>query len=155
MAWRNVWRNYRRSVVTIAAMTLALMVELLYAGMVTGLVHGMTDDATAYELGEVQVFAEGYLTRPSIYETVDNHEAILDEPTIIRQKELLTEIISEDPSVEVPSPLIEADLKEKPNTEEKTHLPHLGTAPPKSEINKHAEEELEKIFALLTSQVPH
>ena len=37
MAWRNVWRNRRRSMVTIAAMTLALVVELLYSGLVTGM----------------------------------------------------------------------------------------------------------------------
>ncbi|MCB9674743.1 MAG: ABC transporter permease [Alphaproteobacteria bacterium] len=79
MAWRNVWRNYRRSAVTIAAMTLALFVELLYSGLVSGLVYGMEEDATAYELGDVQVFAKGYLTRPSLYEKVDGHQAVLDK----------------------------------------------------------------------------
>lgn len=79
MAWRNVWRNHRRSGITIAAMTLALFVELLYSGMVTGLVDGMAEDATAMELGDVQVFAEGYLTRPSLYETVPGHEQIIEE----------------------------------------------------------------------------
>jgi len=33
MGWRNVWRNKRRSAVTIAAMTLALWVLLLYADL--------------------------------------------------------------------------------------------------------------------------
>ncbi|MEZ4316397.1 MAG: FtsX-like permease family protein [Myxococcota bacterium] len=79
MAWRNVWRNYRRSLVTIAAMTLALFVELLYAGLVTGLVYGMEEDATAYELGDVQIFAKDYPTRPSIYEKVDDPDALLQK----------------------------------------------------------------------------
>ncbi|TNE88093.1 MAG: ABC transporter permease [Deltaproteobacteria bacterium] len=77
MAWRNVWRNSRRSSITIAAMTLALFVELLYAGMVAGLVYGMEEDATAYELGDVQVFSEGYLTKPSLYDAVEDDEAIV------------------------------------------------------------------------------
>ncbi len=79
MAWRNVWRNTRRSAITIAAMTLALFMELLYSGLVQGLVIGMTEDATAYELGDVQVFTKGYLTKPSIYDTVPDHERILQQ----------------------------------------------------------------------------
>lgn len=77
MAWRNVWRNHRRSTITIAAMTLALVVELLYAGMVTGMMGGMEDDVTEYELGDVQVFAQGYLTRPSLYDVVDEPDALI------------------------------------------------------------------------------
>ena len=62
MAWRNVWRNYRRSSITIAAMTLALFVELIYSGLVGGLVIGMEEDATAYELGDLQVFVPAGVT---------------------------------------------------------------------------------------------
>ena len=77
MAWRNVWRNWRRSGITIAAMTLALMVELLYSGMVTGMVSGMEDDVVEYDLGDIQIIKEGYFRNPSLYETVDDTEAIL------------------------------------------------------------------------------
>lgn len=77
MAWRNVWRNHRRSLITIAAMTLALAVELLYSGIVVGMMHGMEDDVTENEMGDVQIFQEGYLTRPSVYDTIPHHEDIL------------------------------------------------------------------------------
>ncbi len=70
MAWRNVWRNHRRSSITIVAMTLALVAELLYSGLVTGMIHSMEDDATEFDLGDLQVFHEGYLTRPSLYDVV-------------------------------------------------------------------------------------
>ncbi|MBT3219987.1 MAG: hypothetical protein HN348_12930, partial [Proteobacteria bacterium] len=79
MAWRNLWRNYRRTGITIAAMTLALVVELLYAGLVTGLIHGMEEDATAYELGEVQIFVDGYLTKPSLYDAVPGDQEIIEK----------------------------------------------------------------------------
>ncbi len=79
MAWRNVWRNYRRSLITIVAMIIALVVELLYAGLVTGLVMGMEDDATSMDLGDIQIFAPQYLTRPSLYDVVEDHEAITEE----------------------------------------------------------------------------
>jgi len=79
MAWRNVWRNSRRSSITITAMTLALVVELLYAGLVTGLVHGMEDDVTGMALGDIQIFVKGYLTKPSLYDAIDDPEAILEK----------------------------------------------------------------------------
>lgn len=79
LAWRNVWRNSRRTGITIGAMTLALALELLYAGMVAGLVNGMEDDVVEFDLGDVQVLAEGYLTRPSLYDTVPESDALVED----------------------------------------------------------------------------
>lgn len=78
MAWRNVWRNHRRSGITIAAMTVALIVELLYSGLVAGMIHDMEEDVVGNEMGDVQVFARGYLTKPSLYEAVENPQEILE-----------------------------------------------------------------------------
>ncbi len=79
MAWRNVWRNYRRSAVTIVAMTIALVVELLYSGLVTGLILGMEEDAVAIDTGDIQITTPAYSTKPSIFEVVEGHEAIIDQ----------------------------------------------------------------------------
>ncbi|MBW1880900.1 MAG: ABC transporter permease [Deltaproteobacteria bacterium] len=79
MAWRNVWRNYRRSVITIAAMTIALVVELLYSGLITGLLIGMEEDAIALDSGDMQVSTPVYLTKPSLYEVVEDHESIIEQ----------------------------------------------------------------------------
>jgi len=77
MAWRNVQRSRRRSLVTIAAMTLALWVELLYAGLVRGYMGSMEQDLLDFELGDIQIFAASYLDRPSIYTAIDNPDALL------------------------------------------------------------------------------
>jgi ABC-type lipoprotein release transport system permease subunit len=79
MAWRNVWRNKRRSIVTIAAMTLALCVELLYSGLVTGYLQGMEDDVLNLEVGDLQVFAGNYLDKPSIYTAIKDPDALLTQ----------------------------------------------------------------------------
>lgn len=70
-------RSRRRSVVTIAAMTLALWVELLYAGLVRGFMASMEQDLLDFELGDIQVFAPTYLDRPSIYTAIDNPASLL------------------------------------------------------------------------------
>ncbi len=77
MAWRNVWRNQRRSLVTIAAIALALTVELLYSGLVVGYVQGMERDVVDLELGDVQIHAEGYRERPSLYTKIEAPEPLL------------------------------------------------------------------------------
>ena len=78
MAWRNVWRNKRRSVVTMAAITLALFVEILYSGLITGYMQGLEDDILDLEVGDIQVHAPGYQDRPSIYTAIEDPDNLLE-----------------------------------------------------------------------------
>lgn len=77
MAWRNVWRNTRRSVVTIGAMTIALAALLVFSGLMRGLVVGLERNIVELEIGDVQIFAPGYRDRPSIYERIALPEELL------------------------------------------------------------------------------
>ena len=67
MAWRNIWRSRRRTVVTVAAMTLALWVMILYSGLLEGYMVGMERNILNLELGDVQVFALDFRDNPSLY----------------------------------------------------------------------------------------
>lgn len=71
MAWRNVWRNSRRSTITIIAMALALWTELVYSGLITGMISDMASDVTETDMGEIQIFAPGWQKRPSLHEKID------------------------------------------------------------------------------------
>lgn len=77
MAWRNVLRNRRRSVVTISAMAFALFVELLYSGLVPGYLNAMEEDITDLEIGDIQIHANDYRNAPSIYTAVEDPEPIV------------------------------------------------------------------------------
>jgi len=77
MAWRNVWRNRRRSLVTVAAMSLALLVMILYAGLVEGYLRDMERNVVDLEVGDLQIFAEDYRDNPSIYTRIENPETVL------------------------------------------------------------------------------
>ncbi|MBN2498456.1 MAG: ABC transporter permease [Deltaproteobacteria bacterium] len=78
MAWRNIWRSKRRSVVTIAAMTFALFLLVLYSGMIEGYLDGMERDVLDLEVGDVQVFAQGYRDDPSIYRCIDRPDELCE-----------------------------------------------------------------------------
>jgi ABC-type lipoprotein release transport system permease subunit len=77
MAWRNVWRNTRRSVVTIAAMTLSLWVLILYSGLIEGYIQGMERDIVELEIGDLQITTEAYRDDPSLFERIEDPDTIV------------------------------------------------------------------------------
>lgn len=77
MAWRNVWRNRRRSVVTMCAMGFGLWVMILYAAMMDGYVLGMERSVLDLEVGDVQVFAGDFRENPTLWTTIDDPEALI------------------------------------------------------------------------------
>jgi len=80
-AWRNVWRNPRRSGVTIAAMTLALYVLILYAGLIAGYLRDMESNIVELEIGDVQITAPGYRDDPDLTTRIEPSEPVVDRLT--------------------------------------------------------------------------
>lgn len=61
-----------------SAMTLALFIMILYAGLVEGYLTGMRRNILDFELGEVQVYAHDYRKSPSLYERVESVPKIIE-----------------------------------------------------------------------------
>jgi ABC-type lipoprotein release transport system permease subunit len=79
MALRNVWRNKRRTIVTVAAMSLALLVMILYSGLVTGYLKSAKQNLLDLELGDIQIHALGYRDAPSVFTIIDDPDAVLEK----------------------------------------------------------------------------
>ncbi|MCP4004322.1 MAG: hypothetical protein GY725_09015, partial [bacterium] len=77
MAWRNVWRNSRRTLVTVSAMTFALWIMILYSGLMEGYLRDMEGSVLDLEVGDVQIFAPDYRDNPSLYTRIENIEELL------------------------------------------------------------------------------
>ena len=77
-SWRNVWRNPRRSGVTIAAMTLALYVLLLYAGFVAGMIRDMEANIVELEMGDAQIMPAGYRDDPDLYTRIASSQRVVE-----------------------------------------------------------------------------
>lgn len=78
VAWRNVWRNPRRTGVTVAAMSLALLVMILYAGLMQGFLCDMERDVLDLEVGDLQVSTDEFRDDPSLYARIERPEALLE-----------------------------------------------------------------------------
>ncbi len=77
MAWRNLWRYRRRTLVTVAAMTLALLVMVLYTSLVEGYLRDLERNIVDIELGDIQIFAQGYQDNPSLYNVIPDPDRLL------------------------------------------------------------------------------
>ena len=60
MAWRNVWRNWRRTVIAVIAIALGLAFILLYEGMLGGMNESLYGNTVKLQGGHVQVHAPGF-----------------------------------------------------------------------------------------------
>lgn len=77
LAWRNIWRNTRRTLITMTALALGVLGivflhsyrESMYGQMVRGITAGL--------LGDLQVHGRGYQETPSV-ETVVKHPAVVE-----------------------------------------------------------------------------
>jgi putative ABC transport system permease protein len=77
MAWRNVWRNRRRSLVTMAATTLAFTVMILYSSLVEGYLVAMERNVLDLDLGDVQIHALTWRDDASLYSSVPESAELL------------------------------------------------------------------------------
>lgn len=70
IAWRNIWRNRVRSFLTIAALVGALIMVILYAGLLEGMSRQMVRAATEVNLGHMQVHREAFVEDQDLYATL-------------------------------------------------------------------------------------
>jgi putative ABC transport system permease protein len=70
MAWRNVWRNRRRSLLTVLAIGLGLAFTIFMRGIGDGFHEQMVDNSVRAEIGHIQIHNAGYRDEPSIDKTL-------------------------------------------------------------------------------------
>lgn len=66
MAWRNVWRNRRRSLLTVMAIGLGLAFNIFLRGITDGWHDEMVDNSVRAEVGHIQIHDAGYHDEPSM-----------------------------------------------------------------------------------------
>lgn len=79
IAWRNLWRNHRRSLIMLTAIAIGLWGMIWMTALMRGMVDQMIDDAINTLSGHVQVHAPGYLDDPSIEHSIP---AVEDNPQL-------------------------------------------------------------------------
>jgi ABC-type lipoprotein release transport system permease subunit len=60
LAWRNIWRHRRRTIIIVAAMGLGLAMMMMYDGMMDGFNQAIYGNAIRVLGGNIQIHAAGY-----------------------------------------------------------------------------------------------
>ncbi len=79
LAWRNLWRNPRRTVITLIVVSVGLWSILAVASFITAWAQSSRDATLRLLIAQGQIHAEGYLDNPNINRLMDPPEgALLD-----------------------------------------------------------------------------
>ncbi len=66
LAWRNIWRNPRRTAVILIAVVIGVWSMVFLAALMRGIVEGMIDNGIKTLTGHVQLHHDGYIQDPSV-----------------------------------------------------------------------------------------
>ena len=85
LGYRNLWRNRRRTLLTMSAMAVATMMVILMLGIYDGMLWDMIENATEMYHGHVKITADGYLDQRKVHLTIEEdgyRQTILDDQRI-------------------------------------------------------------------------
>jgi ABC-type lipoprotein release transport system permease subunit len=66
LAWRNLWRNHRRTIIMLAAISVGTWAMIFMTSLMRGMVNDMIRDGIRGLPGHVQVHSPGYRDDPSV-----------------------------------------------------------------------------------------
>lgn len=66
LAWRNIWRNKRRSLITMSSVMFAVMLAIVMKSMISGVWGKMINDVVSFSSGYIQIHKKGYWAEQSI-----------------------------------------------------------------------------------------
>ncbi len=78
LAWRNIWRNKRRSIITIVSILIAVFLSVSMRSMQLGMYDYMIKSIVASYSGYIQIHANGYMDQQTIDNSIEVNDDLLD-----------------------------------------------------------------------------
>jgi ABC-type lipoprotein release transport system permease subunit len=94
LAWRNIWRNRRRSLIATASVLFAVIIALATRSMQLGSYHHLIENTVGFQTGYAQIHGQGYWDSRSI----DDSFTLTD--ALIRKTEQIPHITRTTPRLE-------------------------------------------------------
>ena len=77
LAWKNIWRNKKRSLIILAATAIGLSAGLFTVGMMTGMYDAMISSGINREIGELQIHTRSFLNDRLISQSLPEPDSLL------------------------------------------------------------------------------
>ena len=78
LAWRNIWRNKRRSIITIVSILIAVFLSVSMRSIQLGMYDHMIKSIVASYSGYIQIHANGYMDQQTIDNSIELNYDLLD-----------------------------------------------------------------------------
>ncbi len=85
LAWRNIWRNWRRSLITLSAIVFAIVLSVLMRGIQLGTYEFNIKTSIELFTGYLQFQRAGYNENPSLYRTFVPDKSLINELSQIKE----------------------------------------------------------------------
>ncbi|MEN8154084.1 MAG: FtsX-like permease family protein [Acidobacteriota bacterium] len=79
IAFRNIFRQKRRSILTALSMFGGFFLSAFFIGFSDGSYNNIIRMFTGNNMGHIQIHAASYLEKPSLYKTINNYEKVLKD----------------------------------------------------------------------------
>jgi len=76
LAWRNIWRNPRRTTVILVAVIIGVWSMVLLGALMRGIAVGMIENGIATLTGHIQIHHKGYRDDPAIENSIADTQAV-------------------------------------------------------------------------------
>ncbi len=85
MAYRNIYRQKRRTLLTAITMLGGFVLASVSIAWSDGAYNTVIDLFTRNQLGQIQIHGQGYLDRPTLYNTIDDYEKVGEEASEVSE----------------------------------------------------------------------
>lgn len=77
IAWRSIWRNKRRTLISMCAVGIGLLLVIFYSGMMAGVLGEARDQLDNTGMGHIEITATGWRTHHAMIESIAAPEKLL------------------------------------------------------------------------------
>lgn len=78
LAWRNIWRQWRRNLLIMVAVAIGVFSMVIYDALLRGWQISIIEDTVNNLSGHVQIHAPGYVDDPSVYHHFELNQPLID-----------------------------------------------------------------------------
>lgn len=77
LAWRNIWRNKRRTLITAGSIVFAVLLAILLNSLKEGVLIKMQENVVSFYTGAIQVHQNGYWDEQSLDNSMEHDDSLL------------------------------------------------------------------------------
>jgi len=79
LAWRNIWRNKRRTIITLSSIAFAVFFSVIMQSMQLGSYERMIENVVKFYTGYVQIHSEGYWEEKILDKSFEPNSSLISE----------------------------------------------------------------------------